>query len=359
MGTSGEVGVVHRTQGVCHDDRVTETTTTAPLRWGIATTGNIAAAMTKALQTLGDAEVIAVGSRSQDAADGFAAEFAIPRAHGSYAELYADPDVDVVYVASPHSHHHQMTIDALRAGRHVLCEKAFALNASQAREMVAVAKEHDRFLMEAMWTWFMPAVIDMKRRIDAGEIGEVVVIEADFGIVKTDEDGRHRRIDLAGGALLDLGIYPIAFARYFAGDPVGTFTGVKALGTLGPSGVDATLGGVVSFESGALGVFYTSLDATSTLGATIIGTNGRIDVDPPFWFPSSYTIRVDGQPPEKVDIPNQGLAHEAAHAMERIRAGYVESDVIPLDVTISTMEILDEIRAQVGVVYPGEGRPGE
>ena len=110
----------------------------------------------------------------------------------------------------------------------------------------------------------------------------------------------------------------------------------------------------MSFASGALGVFYTSLDATSTLGATIIGTNGQITVDPPFWFPSSYTIRVNGQQPEKVDIPNQGLAHEAAHAMERIRGGHLESDVIPLDVTISTMEILDEIREQVGVVYPGE-----
>jgi len=331
--------------------------TDRPLRWGIASTGGIAASMTQALQTLDGhtgAEVVAVGSRSPDSAEEFAARFDIPHAHGSYADLYADPDVEIVYVASPHSHHHEMTIDALRAGKHVLCEKAFALNAAQSREMAAVAREHDRFLMEAMWTWFMPAVIDVKRRIDAGDIGDIVVIEADFGITMLDEDGRHRRPDLAGGALLDLGIYPIAFARYFAGDPVGTFTGVKALGKLGPSGVDATLGGVVSFESGAFGVFYTTLDATTTLGATIIGTDGQITVDPPFWFPSSYTIRVNGQQPENVVIPNQGLAHEAAHAMERIRGGFLESDVIPLDVTISTMEILDEIRKQVGVVYPGE-----
>ena len=331
--------------------------TDRPLRWGIASTGGIAASMTQALQTLDGptgAEVVAVGSRSPDSAEEFAARFDIPHAHGSYADLYADPDVEIVYVASPHSHHHEMTIDALRAGKHVLCEKAFALNAAQSREMAAVAREHDRFLMEAMWTWFMPAVIDLKRRIEAGEIGDIVVIEADFGLTVLDEDGRHRRPDLAGGALLDLGIYPIAFARYFAGDPVGTFTGVKALGKLGPSGVDATLGGVVSFESGAFGVFYTTLDATTTLGATIIGTDGQITVDPPFWFPSSYTIRVNGQQPENVVIPNQGLAHEAAHAMERIRGGFLESDVIPLDVTISTMEILDEIRKQVGVVYPGE-----
>ena len=327
--------------------------TDRPLRWGIASTGGIAASMTQALQTLDGptgAEVVAVGSRSPDSAEEFATRFDIPHAHGSYADLYADPDVEIVYVASPHSHHHEMTIDALRAGKHVLCEKAFALNAAQSREMAAVAREHDRFLMEAMWTWFMPAVIDLKRRIEAGEIGDIVVIEADFGLTVLDEDGRHRRPDLAGGALLDLGIYPIAFARYFAGDPVE----VRALGKLAPSGVDATLGGVVSFESGAFGVFYTTLDATTTLGATIIGTDGQITVDPPFWFPSSYTIRVNGQQPENVVIPNQGLAHEAAHAMERIRGGFLESDVIPLDVTISTMEILDEIRRQVGVVYPGE-----
>jgi predicted dehydrogenase len=310
--------------------------------------------MTEALQTLDDAEVVAVGSRSQEAADAFAQRFSIPTGHGSYADLYADPDVDIVYVASPHSHHHEMTIGALRAGKHVLCEKAFALNAAQAREMAAVAREERRFLMEAMWTWFMPVVIDAKRRIDGGEIGELVVIEADFGIVVRDEDGRHRRPDLAGGALLDVGVYPIALARYFACDPVE----VRALGRLGPSGVDATVGGVVSFAGGAFGVFYTSLDATTTLGATIIGTDGQITIDPPFWFPSIYTIRVDGREPERVEIPNQGLAHEAAHAMERIRGGHLESDVIPLDVSISTMEILDEIRKQLGVVYPGEGRPG-
>jgi predicted dehydrogenase len=311
--------------------------------------------MTQALQTLGDASVVAVGSRTQEAADDFAARFAIPSAHGSYADLYADPDVDIIYVASPHSNHHEMTVAAVRAGKHVLCEKAFALNARQSREMAAAARESGRFLMEAMWTWFMPAVIDVKRRVDAGEIGDLLLIEADFGIAVLDENGRHRRPDLAGGALLDLGVYPISFARFFAGDPIE----IKALGTLGPSGVDATLGGVVSFDRGVLGVFYTTLDATTTLSATIIGTGGQITVDPPFWFPSSYTIRVNGQEPERVEIPNQGLAHEAAHAMERIRAGHLESDVIPLDVSISTMEILDDVRRQVGVTYPGERQPGE
>ena len=306
--------------------------------------------MTEALSTLDEADVVAVGSRSQESADAFAERFDIPRAHGSYADLYADDDVDIVYVASPHSHHHAMTIDALNAGKHVLCEKAFALNASQTREMVATARQCDRFLMEAMWTWFIPAVVEIKRRVDAGDIGDLKLVEADFGLPILKEDGRHRRADLAGGALLDLGIYPITFARFLAGDPVDA----KALGNLSQAGVDTTLGGVVSFENGTLGVFHTSLDALSTLRATVIGTKGRIEVDPPFWYASGFTVKIDGESPEHVEIPNQGLAHEAQHAVDRIRAGHLESDVIPLATTISTMELLDDIRTQVGVVYPQE-----
>ncbi len=325
-------------------------TTPDPLRWGIAATGGIAASMAEALSTLSDAEVVAVGSRSQDSADSFAERFDIPHAHGTYADLYADDEVDIVYVASPHSHHHAMTMAALEAGKHVMCEKAFALNTAQAIEMVATARRCDRFLMEAMWTWFIPAVVEIKRRVDAGEIGDLKLVEADFGLPILNEDGRHRRVDLAGGALLDLGIYPITFARFLAGNPVEA----KALGNLSEAGVDTTLGGVVSFENGTLGVFHTSLDVLSTLRATVIGTKGRIEVGPPFWHASEFTIMINGEPPEHVEIPNQGLAHEAQHAIDRIRAGYLESDVISLATTISTMELLDDIRAQVGVIYPQE-----
>jgi len=311
-----------------------------PLRWGIAATGSIAASMCKALATLPDARIAAVGSRSQESADAFATRFGVPTAHGSYEALFADPDVDIVYVASPHSHHHAMTIAALDAGKHVLCEKAFAVNATQAREMVDAARRNGRFLMEAMWTWFIPAVVDIRQRVLDGEIG----------IAKFDPDGRHRRADLAGGAMLDIGIYPVTFARFLAGDPVD----VKVLGTIGDTGVDTTVGGVVSFEGGAIGTFHTSLDMVTSLGASVFGTFGRIDVDPPFWFPSGFTVRLVGEPPVHVDMPNQGLAHEAQHAMDRIRDGHLESDVIPLATTVSTMELLDEIRSQLGVIYPEE-----
>ncbi len=329
---------------------MTENAGNPPLRWGIAATGSIAASMCQALQTLPDAEIVAVGSRTQDAADAFAARFDIERAHGSYDALWSDSDVDIIYVASPHSHHHAMTIAALDAGKHVLCEKAFAINASQAREMVAAARRNDRFLMEAMWTWFIPAVTDIRDRVVSGQIGDLRVVEANFAIPVSDPDGRHRRIDLAGGAMLDIGIYPVTFARFLAGDPVD----VRVAGTLGDTGVDATVAGVVTFASGAFGVFHTSLDMASNLRATVYGTNGRIEVDPPFWFPSGFTVHVTGNDPVRVDAPHQGLAHEAAHAMARIRGGHLESDVIPLATTVSTMELLDDIRAQLGVVYPEE-----
>ena len=321
-----------------------------PLRWGIAATGKIAARMCQALQGLPDANIVAVGSRTQESSDAFARRFSIPRAHGSYDALWADDDVDIVYIASPHSHHHAMTIAALDAGKHVLCEKAFAVNAAQARDMVDAAARNDRFLMEAMWTWFIPAVVDIRQRVLDGEIGELKVVEANFGIAVGDPDGRHRRLDLAGGAMLDVGIYPVTFARYLAGDPIEA----KVSGTLGDTGVDATVGGVVTYAGGALGVFHTSLDMVSSGRASVYGTLGRIDVDAPFWFPSGFTVRLAGEEPVHVDMPNQGLAHEAAHAMERIRAGHRESDVIPLETTVSTMELLDDIRAQLGVVYPEE-----
>ncbi len=328
-----------------------------PIRWGIASTGSIAGSMTDALRALDDpatgAEVVAVGSRNQATADDFAGRFGIARAHGSYEALFADDEVDIVYVASPHTGHCEMTVAALDAGRHVLCEKPFAVNAAEARRMAAAARANGRFLMEAMWTWFIPAIVDIKRRIAGGEIGQLTVIESDFGISVTDEGGRHRRIDLAGGALLDLGIYPISLSRFLTGTPAGTPSEIKAVARLGPSGVDSTLGGVIRFDD-VISVFHTSLDANTTLRATVLGTEGRIEIDPPFWFSNGYTLLRYGEQPERVDLPSQGLAHEAAHAMDRLRGGHLESDVIPLDVSVATMEILDEIRRQVGVAYPGE-----
>ena len=326
-------------------------TDTPSLRWGIASTGGIAHSMATALQTLPDAHIIAVGSRTQQGADSFATEFDIPHAHPSHEALCADPDVDVIYVASPHSEHRAMSIAALDAGKHVVCEKAFALNTAEATEMIDAARRNGRFLMEAMWTWFIPAVIDIRERIAVRQIGTVISVDSDFSLHIPNLDGRHRRPDLAGGALLDLGIYPLTFACFVLGEYPDT---VHAIGRLTDEGVDATVGGVASYPGGAISTFRTSLDGFSGLGARIVGTTGRIDVKPPFWFASAFTVHRTGAEPERVDMAHNGLAHEAAHAMERIRAGHLESDVVTLDASLQTMRLLDDIRAQVGVVYPSE-----
>lgn len=313
--------------------------------------------MATALQTRPDAEIVGVGSRSQESADRFAAEFGIGHAHPSHAALCADPDVDIVYVASPHSEHRAMTIAAVDAGKHVVCEKAFALNTAEAQDMVAAGRRNGCFLMEAMWTWFIPAVIDIKTRVAAGEIGSVISVDAAFSIHVPDPDGRHRRPELAGGALLDLGIYPLTFACFVLGEYPDT---VQALGRLTADGVDATVGGVASYPGGAVSTFRTSLDGFSSLGARIVGTAGRIDVQPPFWFPTAFTVHRTtssadaASETERVEIANNGLAHEAAHAMQRIRDGHLESDVVTLDASLQTMRLLDDVRAQVGVVYPSE-----
>ncbi|MEM1332356.1 MAG: Gfo/Idh/MocA family oxidoreductase [Actinomycetota bacterium] len=202
------------------------------MRWGIASTGKIGASTVAALRTVDDAEVVAVGSRTTDTARAFAERHGIERAHGSHAALVADDEVDIVYVASPHSAHHSMTIAALDAGKHVLCEKAFAVNRAQAAEMIDAARRNQRFLMEAMWSWFMPAWHEVRALIDAGEIGDVVQLDANFGLRIDDPNGRHRRPDLTGGALLDLGIYPLALARFLLGEPEDLRRDVRALGVL-------------------------------------------------------------------------------------------------------------------------------
>jgi predicted dehydrogenase len=324
--------------------------TSRAIRWGIASTGTIAHQMAEALATVDDAEIVAVGSRTQASADEFARRHGIARSHGSYDALFADDDVDIVYIASPHSAHRDMTIAALDGGRHVLCEKAFAHNAAEAREMVEAARRNERFLMEAMWTWFIPAVEEVKRRVAAGEIGRVRLFDATFGIRRLDPDGRHRRADLAGGSLLDLGVYPLSWARLLLGEP----SAVRALATITDEGVDDNLAGVVQFQSGALATFSSSLDVWTTLRAHVYGTDGRIDVDAPFHHPTSFTVRPTDGDPQRVEIPNRGLAHEAQHAMARLRAGALESDVVPLATSVSTMELMDDIRAQIGVVYPVE-----
>lgn len=313
------------------------------VRWGIAGPGWIGEQMVEALRTLDDADVVAVGSRVLDRATAFADRHRIPHAHGSYAALVSDPEVDVVYVAGPHPTHRDLTLMALEAGKHVVCEKPLAMDAAEGREVVAAARSAGRFLMEAMWMWFLPSIIEVRRRLGAGEIGKVRAVRADFALSATDPAGRHLDPTLGGGALLDLGIYVVSLGRLLLGPP----TAIVALGDIGPTGVDTNVGAILSHADGALTIGYTGLDGPSGLGAEIVGTEGLIRLAPPFWATSGIEIRrLDGTR-ERIDLPHGGLAHEAAHAMERIRAGATESDVIPLEESVAVLETLDEIQRQV------------
>ncbi|MFJ8633701.1 Gfo/Idh/MocA family protein [Streptomyces sp. NPDC093568] len=326
------------------------------VRWGILATGGIAAAFTADLVDLPDADVVAVASRKQESADAFADRFGIPRAYGDWQALARDGDIDVVYVAAPHSAHRAAAGLCLEAGHNVLCEKAFTLNAREAGELVALAKARGSFLMEAMWMYCNPLIRRLKALVDDGAIGEVRHVQADFGLAGPFPPA-HRLRDPAqgGGALLDLGVYPVSFAQLLLGEPAD----VAARATLSPEGVDLQTGALLSWDSGALASVHCSIVGGTATSASVTGSAGRIDVPNGFFFPDRFVLHRDGRDPEEftadpADGPRNSLRHEAAEVMRALRAGEKESPLVPLEGTLAVMRTLDAIRDRVGVRYPGE-----
>ncbi|MFG1666418.1 Gfo/Idh/MocA family protein [Streptomyces sp. Y7] len=331
------------------------------VRWGILATGGIAAAFTADLVDLPDAEVVAVASRRQESADAFAERFGIPRAYGDWSALAEDGDIDVVYVATPHAAHREAAGLCLEAGRHVLCEKAFTLNAREAAELVALAKARGSFLMEAMWMYCNPLVRRLKALVDDGAVGEVRHVQADFGLAGPFPPS-HRLRDPAqgGGALLDLGVYPVSFAQLLLGEP----SDVTARAMLSAEGVDLQTGALLSWDSGALASVHCSIVGGTATAASVTGSAGRIDVPGGFFFPERFVLHRDGRDPEEftadpADGPRNSLRHEAAEVMRALRAGETESPLVPLEGTLAVMRTLDAIRDRVGVRYPGEASAGE
>jgi predicted dehydrogenase len=326
------------------------------VRWGILATGGIAAAFTADLVDLPDADVVAVASRKQESADAFAERFGIPRAYGDWNALAQDEDIDVVYVATPHSAHRTAAGLCLEAGHNVLCEKAFTLNAREAGELVALAKERGSFLMEAMWMYCNPLIRRLKALVDDGAIGEVRHVQADFGLAGPFPPA-HRLRDPAqgGGALLDLGVYPVSFAQLLLGEP----SDIAARATLSAEGVDLQTGALLSWDSGALASVHCSIVGGTATSASVTGSSGRIDVPYGFFFPDRFVLHRDGRDPEEftadpADGPRNSLRHEAAEVMRALRAGETESPLVPLEGTLAVMRTLDAIRDRVGVRYPGE-----
>lgn len=321
-----------------------------PIRWGIAATGGIAASFVEDFSKLADGEIGAVGSRASSSAEGFAATHGIGRAHGSYEALAADPEIDVVYVAGIHPVHAEQAVMFLDAGKHVLVEKPMALNVAQVDSMIEAAARNDRFLMEAMWMRFNPAHVEMMSRINDGVIGEVRRISADFSFA-LPFDPEHRLWDLAkgGGALLDLGIYPITLAWWVLGPPAH----IDAVGHLAETGVDDEVTLLLSWEGGASATLTAGLRVPGTMAARIEGTQGAIDLPAPAHCTNRMTIRT-GADTEQIAAEPAGLRHQVLEVHRCIRDGIRESPRMPLATSRSIIERFDEIREAVGVRYDAD-----
>ncbi len=322
--------------------------------WAILGLGNIARKFAQDLALVPQARLHAVASRSQAKAQAFAADFAVPHAVGSYEELLAVPGVDVVYIATPHSEHYAHTLLCLRAGLPVLCEKAFALNASQAQEMLRVARERGVFLMEAFWTRFFPAIIQTLALVQAGAIGEVKHLVADFGFSSDYQpQGRLFNPALAGGSLLDVGVYPLFISKLLLGTP----TTIGAAATFAPTGVDANCALALAYASGATATLFSTIGATTENRCVLYGTKGQLTLLGRFHAATGVQVQLaDEAEPQGFSFPKEGIGYhyEAAHVQACLAQGLTESPLLPLAFSLELMQLLDAIRQQIGLRYPGE-----
>lgn len=322
------------------------------LGWGILATGGIAETFTRDLQTAG-LNVVAVGSRTQEKADAFAGQFAIPRAYGSYQELVQDPEVDIIYIATPHPQHIDTALLALKAGKHVLVEKPFTLNADESRILVRYAHEHNLVILEAMWTRFLPHIRRIHEIINSGALGTLQSVTAEHRqFLPTDPKHRLNSLELGGGALLDLGIYPISFAVDILGAP----TSIEAIARFKDTGVDAETATIMHHENGAISTTVSALDCTGVNQAVINGSEARIVIDPVWYTPTSFRLEdYAGNIIEEFNqtVDGRGMQFQAFE-MERLIKTGEKSTIMSPDESIVIMETLDTIRKNIGLVYPVE-----
>jgi predicted dehydrogenase len=283
----------------------------------------------------------------------FAADFEVPHIHGSYEALAADTAVDAVYIGTPHAFHHEHTMLCLDVGKHVLCEKPLAVNARQAGQMVDAARTKGLALMEAVWTRFLPTLVRVRELIDASAIGEVRMINADFGF-RADFDPASRLFapELGGGALLDLGVYPLNLAVMLCGEPVG----IESTANLGDTGIDEEAAMILRHAGGGISTLSCSLRVDTPREAHILGTEGRIRICHPWWASTRIILQIRHGGDEVMDLPSRGggYAHEAEEFMDMIRTGRLESEIMPLRDSLAVMGIMDTMRADWGLRYPME-----
>ena len=321
-------------------------------KWGILGPGGIARAFAKDLQLLEGHEVGAVGSRTLSNAQEFAKTFG-GTAYGSYEELVADPTVDAIYVATPHPSHKENVITALNAGKPVLCEKPFAVNAHEARKMVAAAEKNGVALMEAMWARFLPHYADVREIIASGVLGQILTVQADHGQRLADRNiPRLVEPSLAGGALLDLGIYPVSFAHMILGNPAK----ITASTVLTEKGVDAQTSMIFDYADGAQAILTTTMIEQTPCRAVVAGVNGWLEIDRTFYNPTSMRVVLfDGSVTQyPLTYTGHGLREQAEAFKKLVQSGKTQSEILTWKDTVDIMGTLDAVRSQIGLRYPFE-----
>lgn len=337
------------------------------IRWGIMAPGRIARKFADAVSGLErldvaagkppQATITAAGSREQSRARGFLDEVGYPEAtaHGSYEALAADEAVDAVYVAAPHHVHHELALAAISYGKAVLCEKPLAVNTTQVREMARSAHEAGVFLMEAMWTRFLPVMQQVKKWITDGRIGAVRQIKADFCFrAPMEPEGRLFNPATAGGALLDVGVYTVSFASWITDRRPSGILGTAAIGA---TGVDEQNGMLLTYDDGAIAALTSATRTDSPAGAMVLGTDGRIEIAPPFWGGTRASLyRADTQTSIEFEEPHaiNGFEYQIQEVSRCWAAGKTESRIMPIAESVTIMEVLDELRTQMGIRYPSE-----
>ncbi|AZO95832.1 Gfo/Idh/MocA family oxidoreductase [Halocella sp. SP3-1] len=323
------------------------------INWGIIGTGNIAHQFAEGLSILPDVNIAGVASRSEERAKEFADCFNIQHSYSSYQELVLEQGIDVIYIATPHTYHKDNTIMCLKAGKPVLCEKPFAVNLTEAEEMVSLARSKNIFLMEAMWTRYFPVMEKVREWLAEGLIGEVKWLEADFGINKpVKPSGRLYNLELGGGALLDVGIYPVSLASMVFGRQPSS---IKAAAEIGETGVDEQTAVIFKYKQGKMAQLSCAIRTKTREEACITGTRGYI-VIPEFHSPSSARVYREGKVIKEFEQPleGNGLNYEAAEVNKYLRSGKKESAVMPLKESLNVMETLDKIRDKINLRYPAD-----
>ncbi|HTY09555.1 MAG TPA: Gfo/Idh/MocA family oxidoreductase [Bacteroidota bacterium] len=321
------------------------------IKWGILSTGWIAHKFATALKVAENCETYAVGSRTADAAKKFAREFNIPHAYGSYEELVSDPNVDVVYIATPHNLHLENTFLALDHNKNVLCEKPMGVNRKEAAAMIARAKEKDLFLMEAMWSRFLPNIIKTKELVDSGEIGKVKLLTAFFSVKSENgPEHRHYNLELCGGTILDTGIYNIFLSLLLLGKP----KSISAIAGLGEQGGDNSASYTFKYDKDTLAVMYSSFLADPAVVAEIHGDKGKIFLEHLWFCPGKVKVTYNGGKEKIFDFPvrGNGYEYEAEEVAKCLLEGKKESSLMSWNDSLQLVEMLDAVRKECGVVYP-------